>query len=117
MVKSCKLKTETFSFNLTTNKEKYMKIRYDENGKILAIGTEIDAPEIAEELLPADFMSTFGHGKYKVQDNGGSLEIVEVPGFVMPEKAEWTLEEVQNMSLEQLTELQVRLQTLIDSIN
>lgn len=93
-----------------------MKIRYREDGTIEAIGTEIDGREIDESTLPSDFTSTFSLGKYTASEDGnGDLVITEDPNFVMPERQEYTLAEVQDMSVEELLELQIKLQTIIDA--
>lgn len=91
------------------------KIKYTNDGTIQAIGIEVDGHEIDETTLPEDFMQTFGMGKYKAQqEKNGKATIVEVPGFVMPEKSMYTIDEIQKMSKEQLLELQAKLQNVID---
>lgn len=90
------------------------KIKYTDDGTIQGIGTEVDGQEIDEAAIPEDFLQTFGLGKYRAQEKNGKATIVEVPGFVMPEKSMYTIDEIQKMSKEQLLELQAKLQNVID---
>ncbi len=92
------------------------KIKYAADGTILAIGTEVDGQEIDETTLPEDFMDTFAFGKYKVRENEDeTISVIAVPGFVMPEKSVYPLDEIQIMSKDQLLELQTKLQGIIDT--
>lgn len=93
-----------------------MKIRHDINGKILAVGDELPDSTSCQGELPADFFNTFGLGKYKAQaGEDGIVSIVEDTTFVMPEKAEYTVIEIQAMTKEQLLELRDKLQVIIGS--
>ena len=93
-----------------------MKIKCDADGKIMAVGidSEIDGA-VCPDVLPADFMNTFALGKYKTQKNtDGAITIVEAPGWVMPEKTVYTVDEIERMSKDQLLTLQAKLQGIIN---
>ena len=73
-----------------------MKIRHDTEGKIESVGAEVDGAEFAGEL-PVDFLNTFALGKYKIQKNEDkTIAIIAIPGFVMPEKSVYTVDETEN---------------------
>lgn len=95
-----------------------MEIRFDAEGKIKGCGIGMDGVEYNETTLPADFLDTFALGKYKARENeDGTISVIDVPGFVMPEKSVYTLDEIQKMSKEQLFELQDKLQSFIDRVD
>ncbi len=91
------------------------KISYTADGTILAVGQIVTGKEIDETTFPDDFMNTFSLGKYKAHEAGdGTVSIVAVPGFIMPGKNVYTVEEIQQMNNDELLALQVKLQAIID---
>lgn len=91
-----------------------MKIRFDKNGNIEGYGIEIDGVEFNGDI-PDDFPNTVSLGKYKVIENDDkTISLVADPGFVMPEKAAYTVDEIQKMGKDDLLALQLKLQEIID---
>jgi len=92
-----------------------MKIHFDVDGKIGAIGTAVHGQEIDETALTEDFLQTFSLGKYKARQNkDDTISIVSVPGWTAPEKTVYDFNEIGKMSKDQLLALQARLQEFID---
>lgn len=74
-----------------------------------------DGKEIDDTTFPPDFYNTFALGKYKAQESDdGSILVVEVPGFVMPERQIYTVPEITKMPKAELVALQDKLQAIID---
>ena len=92
-----------------------VKIKFDPDGEILCIGEGVHGKDIDDSTFPEDFYNTFALGKYKAQENeDGSVTVVEVPGFVMPERQMYTVDEIKKMNKDELVSLQSKLQAIID---
>lgn len=90
------------------------KILYTPDGIIQAIGEVPSEKQIDDTTFPDDFYNTFALGKYKVQeDDEGKPSIIEVPGFQMPQKQIYNLDEIKRMSADQLEVLMQGLQSII----